>query len=74
MVSKNVADTPDEWQLCRARSPHVAQEVRDKGLWSPSEALRFRDGLRVKLAKPTYGFQDLICFLCLLQSVPLTED
>ena len=74
MVSKNFTDPPEEWQLWRAMSPHVAQEVRDKGLWPPSEALRFRDGLRVKLAKPTYGFQDLICFLCLLQSVPLTVD
>ena len=74
MASKNFTDTPEEWKLWRAMPPHVAQEVRDKGLWSPSEALRFRDGLRVKLAMPTYGFQDLICFICLLQSIPLTED
>ena len=73
MASKNFTDTPEEWKLWRAMPPHVAQEVRDKGLWSPSEALRFRDGLRVKLAMPTYGFQDLICFICLLQSIPLTE-
>ena len=70
MVSKNFTDTPEEWQLWRAMSPRAAYEVRDKGLWSPSEALRFRDGLRVKLAMPTYGFQDLICFICLLQSIP----
>ena len=74
MVSKNFTDTPEEWQLWRAMSPHVAREARDKGLWSPSVALRFRDGLRVKLAMPTCGFQDLICFICLLQSLPLTED
>ena len=74
MVSKNFTDTPEEWQLWRAMPPHVTQEIRDKGLWSPSEALRFRDGLRVKLGIPTYGFQDLICFICLLQSLPLAED
>lgn len=74
MVSKNFTDTPEEWQLWRAMSPHVAQAIRDMGLWSPSEALRFRDGLRVKLNMPTYGFQDLTCFICLLQSLPLTED
>ena len=71
MVSKNFTGTPEEWKLWRVMSLHVSQEVRGKGLWSPSEALRFRDGLRVKLAMPTYGFQDLICFICLLQSVPL---
>ena len=74
MVSKNFTDTPEEWQLWRVMSPHVTQEIRDKGLWSPSEALRFRGGLRVKLGIPTYGFQDLICFICLLQSLPLAED
>ena len=73
MVSKNFTDTPEEWLLWRAMPPHVAQEVRDKGLWSPSEALRFRDALRVKLAMPMYGFQDLICFICLLRSVPLLD-
>ena len=74
MASKNFTDTPEEWQLWRAMTPHVAHEIRDKGLWPPSEALRFRDGLRVKLAMPTYGFQDLICFICMLQSILLTED
>ena len=30
MASKNFTDTPEEWQLCMAMSPHVAQEARDK--------------------------------------------
>ena len=44
------------------------------GLWSPNEALRFRNWLRVRLAMPTYGFQDLFCFICLLAGIPLPYD
>ena len=66
MASQNFTDTPEEWKLWRAMPPHVAQEVRDKGLWPPSEALRCQGRVQGDVGQAHVWLSMIfVCFICL---------
>ena len=64
MLQKRFADTPAAWEVWRGMSAHVSEVAQRQGVWASTDALKFRDALRLKLRMPHYGFSGMVCFMC----------
>ena len=65
-VNMQFEDNEAAWKCFRSMSAHVQHVVKASGLWAHSDALLFRDALRKRLGDPSYSFNDLTCFVCLM--------
>ena len=68
LMNKPMKDTVASWVILRSMSSSESEKLKSYGVYSYERAIQFRDSLRSRLNGPRYTLNDLVCFVCLVDS------
>ena len=68
LMNKPMKDTVESWKILRSMSASVSEKLKSYGAFSYEGAMKFRDSLRSRLNEPRYTLNDLVCFVCCIDS------